>query len=74
MKSMAPTILGPGDTVTLRCRDCGSPTQFVRNFGAGGQVTCTPLSVEGRPTCVVCTPDEEIAEALNAGLDVEMQN
>ena len=74
MKSLAPTLLGPNDTVTLRCTKCKSPVQFVRHFGAGGQVVCTPLSVEGRPLCLVCTPDDDIAEAMNEGLEVEIQN
>jgi len=74
MKTLAPAILLPSDAVTHRCGRCGSPTRFCRDFGAGGMVTCTPLQVEGRPVCVVCTPDEDIAEALNAGLDVEVDN
>lgn len=74
MKTLAPVILGPGVSVTLRCPRCQTAMQFVRDFGAGGQAVCTPLSVEGRPMCVVCTPDEDIAEALNEGFEVEMQN
>lgn len=74
MKTLAPVILGENDVVTLRCKQCSTPTQFVRDFGAGGQVTCTPLSIEGIPSCTTCISDDYLARLLNAGAEVELEN
>lgn len=73
MRIPAPVILGPGDTVTKRCRE-RHVMQFVRDFGAGGQVVCTPLLADGVPLCAVCLSDEDMLALTSAGVVVELEN
>lgn len=70
---LTPVILGPNDTVTKRCK-LGHVMQFVRDFGAGGQATCTPIMADGVPLCAVCLSDEDILRLTQAGVIVEMEN
>lgn len=73
MKMPAPVMLGPNDVVTKRCGE-GHPMQFVRDFGAGGQVTCTPLLADGVPLCSVCLTDEDMLALTQAGVIIELEN
>jgi hypothetical protein len=73
MRIPAPMILGPNDVVTKRCKN-GHPMQFVRDFGVGGQVTCTPIVADGVPLCAVCISDDDLLRLIQAGVVVEMEN
>lgn len=73
MKIPAPVMLGPNDTVTKRCK-LGHAMQFVRDFGKGGQTTCTPLLADGVPLCAVCLTDEDMLALVSAGVVVELEN
>jgi hypothetical protein len=48
--------------------------QFVRDFGAGGQVVCTPLLADGVPLCSICLTDEQMLEMTHLGVVIELEN
>lgn len=73
MEMLAPVILGPNDVVTKRCRS-GHPMQFVRDFGLGGQTTCTPLMADGVPLCAVCLTDDDLRHLIEVGVVIELEN
>ncbi len=66
-------LLGPHDVVTKRCH-LGHPVQFLRDFGAGGQVPCTPLLADGVPLCAICLSDVDMLRLMQAGVIIELDN
>lgn len=73
MKLPCPVVLGPNDTVTLRC-GLGHPMQFARDFATGGQATCTPLMADGVALCAVCLTDGDMLALTEVGVIIELEN
>ena len=47
---------------------------FIRDFGFGGQVPCTPVLADGVPLCSVCLSDADMLRLVQAGVVVELEN